>query len=96
MRLPLVVTVFFGSHLDPALLRRHLQAGRLEHQSQRDYYLSIRPNVKDPFERATLDLGIAYEDTWLEWLESLPWIQGRQTPPVVASAGSLASSYLNE
>lgn len=75
MRLPLVVTLFFGDHVDPALLRRYLQAGRLEHQTQRDYYLSMRSSVTQPFERATLELGIAYEETWLKWLEGLPWIK---------------------
>jgi DNA-binding PadR family transcriptional regulator len=75
MRLPLVVTVFFGSHVEPSLLRRYLQAGRLAHQAQRDRYLAMRPKVTEPFERATLELGIAYEETWLKWLESLPWIK---------------------
>jgi hypothetical protein len=60
---------------EPSLLRRYLQAGRLEHQAQRDRYLAIRSEVTDPFERATLELGIAYEETWLRWLEALPWIK---------------------
>lgn len=75
MRLPLVVTVFFGHHLEPALLRRYLQAGRLEHQKQRDAYTALRPKVTDAFARATLDLGIAYEETFIRWLEGLPWIK---------------------
>jgi DNA-binding PadR family transcriptional regulator len=77
MRLPLVVTVFFGSHVDPALLRRYLQAGRLEHEKQRDGYVALRPHVKEPFQRAALDLGIAYEETFIRWLDGLPWIKSR-------------------
>jgi DNA-binding PadR family transcriptional regulator len=79
MRLPLAVTVFFGSHVEPALLRRYLQAARIEHQNQRDDYVAIRPRVTEPFERSTLELGIAYEEMWLRWLSQLPWIEAPKT-----------------
>jgi DNA-binding PadR family transcriptional regulator len=73
MRLPLVVTIFFGSHVEPTLLRRYIDAARIGHESQRDAYVRLRPSLTEPFQRATLDLGIAYEETWIRWLESLPW-----------------------
>lgn len=80
MRQPLVVTVFFGSHLEPALLRRYLQAGLLAHQTQRDRYVELRPHVTEPFERSTLDLGIAYEETFIRWLEGMTWIKEAKEP----------------
>lgn len=75
MRQALVVTVFFGEHVDPALLARYLQAARLEHQRVLDGYVALRPEVPSPYERATLDLGIAYEKMFIAWLEGLPWIK---------------------
>lgn len=79
MRLPLAVTVFFGSHVEPALLRRYLQAARVAHQKQHDHYIAIRPGVTEPFERETLQLGIAYEAMWVGWLDGLPWIKEPKT-----------------
>lgn len=80
MRMPLVVTVFFGSHVDPAKLRKSLQAARLEHETRRDGYVMVRPFVEEPFHRATLELGIASEETWIKWLDGLPWITEGQPP----------------
>ena len=75
MRLPVVLTVFFGKHVEPALLQRYLQAERLRHQTQRDRYREMHPHVTEPFQRASLELGIEYEGTMIRWLEGLPRIR---------------------
>jgi len=72
LRLPIVLTVFFGRHVDPALLRRYLESARLQHTTRLDEYVKLLPDVKDEFPRAALDLGIAYEKTMIAWLERLP------------------------
>ncbi len=74
MRLPIVLTVFFGKHVEPALLQRFLQAERLHHQAQIDRYREMHPFVIEPYQRATLELGIEYEQTMLRWIERLPWL----------------------
>ena len=75
LRMPLVLTVFFGNHVDPALLRRFLQSARIEHEKKHDQYVALRPQVTEPFARSTLELGIAYEQTWIKWVDALPWIK---------------------
>jgi DNA-binding PadR family transcriptional regulator len=87
LRMPMVVTVFFGRDLDPALLRRHLQEARLSHQKRLAEYQRIAPDVVEPFQRAALDLGLAYEQTVLGWLDGLPWIKdGPVSPPAAPPA----------
>ena len=75
LRLPLVVSVFFGEHIEPDLLRRYLQTARLQHEAQRAHFLTLRERVQDPFQRATLELGIEYEALLGRWAGSLPWAQ---------------------
>jgi DNA-binding PadR family transcriptional regulator len=79
MRLPIVVTVFFGRHLPPELLRRYLEKARIEHRGRLDEYRRMKaegvPDA-DEFQLSTLELGIQYEEAMLGWLEKLPWIRG--------------------
>jgi DNA-binding PadR family transcriptional regulator len=77
LRLPLVLTVFFGAHVDPARLARFLQSAHLEHQRTLEGYRAIRPEVTEPYQRAALELGIAYEQTMLDWIAGLPWTRER-------------------
>jgi DNA-binding PadR family transcriptional regulator len=80
LRLPLVVSVFFGDHIEPDLLRRYLQTARLEHEAQRARFLTMREHVQDPFQRAALELGIEYEALLARWAGSLPWAQDADAP----------------
>ncbi|MEJ7734035.1 MAG: PadR family transcriptional regulator [Polyangiaceae bacterium] len=80
LRLPLVVSVFFGAHIEPDLLRRYLQTARLEHDAQRARFLTLREHVQDPFQRAALELGIEYETLLGRWAGSLPWAQEAGAP----------------
>ena len=81
LRLPLVLTVFFGKEVNPALLRRYLEKARLEHLARLDAYAKLRASFEegkddiDPFARSTLDLGTAYEKTMIAWIEGLPWFK---------------------
>ncbi len=78
LRLPIVVTVFFGKNLPPELLRRFLEKARVEHRGRLEEYRRMKaeglPDADD-FQRSTLELGITYEVAMLEWLEKLPWIK---------------------
>jgi DNA-binding PadR family transcriptional regulator len=72
VRLPLLLTVFFGRHLPPErlaeILGRELEggAGALEkfEAMQQEY-------GSDPFVRQVLQFGIDYQRTLLSWLEGL-------------------------
>ena len=77
LRLPIVVTVFFGRNLPPELLQRYLEKARVEHRGRLEEYRRIKTEglPEDDFQRATLDLGITYEEAMIGWLEQLPWIK---------------------
>ena len=70
LRLPIVLTVFFGRHIEPSLLTRFLEKARLDHLTRLDEYERIWPEIEDPFQRSALDLGLAYEKTVIAWLEA--------------------------
>ncbi len=85
MRLPLVLTVFFGRNVPPELLRRHLEKARGEHAARLDQYRRIEADglPEDEFQLSTLELGIAYEEAFLGWLQKLPWLrEGRKNAGV--------------
>jgi DNA-binding PadR family transcriptional regulator len=77
VRLPIVLTVFFGRRVPPELLRRYLEKARLEHVTRVDEYRALRASgvVKDEYQRAALNVGIGLEETMIDWIESLPWIK---------------------
>ncbi len=77
LRLPIVLQVFFGEHVEPALLRRYLQKARVEHQTRLAEYenhLKKKRGAPEAFVKQTLLLGVAYERAFLDWLDRLPWI----------------------
>jgi DNA-binding PadR family transcriptional regulator len=80
VRLPLVLTVFFGRRVRSERLRRNLEKARLEHATRLDEYRQLRASgfVQDEYQRAALELGIALEQTMLEWIEGLPWVKGKR------------------
>lgn len=77
MRLPIVLTVFFGQFVEPAVLKRFLERSKAMHEDRLAEYRRIRPEVTKPFHREALELGISYEENMIRWLESLPWIRER-------------------
>ena len=76
IRSPLLLTVFFGCYLDPALLRRFLVLHRARHEKQLATYEDLHEVIKDipelEYSLLALNYGIEYERMVLRWLESLP------------------------
>lgn len=77
MRIPLLVTLWFGAHLEPQLLREFLSRHREINQSRLDYYRRVPAELRDtnPYLAAVVDFGVAYERAVLDWihhLEALP------------------------
>jgi DNA-binding PadR family transcriptional regulator len=72
IRVPLLLTLSFGEHLDPDRLDRIIAANREIHQRRLTKYLSEDCAGTPPHQRATLEFGIGYERTVLEWFDRLP------------------------
>ncbi|WP_280211317.1 PadR family transcriptional regulator [Nocardia cyriacigeorgica] len=88
IRVPLLLTMSFGEHLDPAHLDEIIAAGRDVHQRRLDGYLREDCAGMRPHQRATLEFGIAYERAVLEWFDRLPALLGRDRPEVGATVPS--------
>jgi DNA-binding PadR family transcriptional regulator len=73
IRFPLLLTLWFGRHLDAAILAEFVDESRQEHDRRRRLYEAIEPSVggDDPHRRAVLQFGIAYERAVLGWLDEL-------------------------
>lgn len=73
IRFPLLLTLWFGRHLEPAVLAEFVEASRQEHERRRELYETIEPTIgaEDPNRRAVLRFGIAYERAVLGWLDEL-------------------------
>lgn len=77
IRVPLLLTLSFGEHLDPAHLDEIITANRKIHQSRLDGYLQQDGTALTNNQRATLEFGIGYERAVLEWFDNLPGLLGR-------------------
>jgi DNA-binding PadR family transcriptional regulator len=73
IRFPLLLTLWFGRHLAPAVLAEFVQVSRHEHGRRRALYETIEPPIsaEDPNRRAVLRFGLAYERAVLGWLDEL-------------------------
>ena len=73
IRFPLLLTLWFGRHLEPAILAEFVEQSRQEHDRRRTLYEALEPSVgtDDPSRRAVLRFGIAYERAVLGWLDEL-------------------------
>jgi DNA-binding PadR family transcriptional regulator len=91
IRSPLLLTVFFGEHVDPELLARHLTLHRIRHQQRLGSYeelaaeLEGQPGVEWPLQ--ALRFGIAYERALLSWMDQLPVLSGAATAPAAPGRG---------
>ncbi|WP_194813710.1 PadR family transcriptional regulator [Nocardia sp. XZ_19_385] len=72
IRVPLLLTLAFGDHLEPGHRDRIIAANREIHQKRLDGYLAQEQMEMPPHLRATLAFGITYERGVLEWFERLP------------------------
>lgn len=77
IRFPLLLTVSFGRHVDPARLRgfldrhREVHADRLARYEQQ-HADALASGQADPYALATLEFGLAYERAVLSWFDRLP------------------------
>jgi DNA-binding PadR family transcriptional regulator len=77
IRIPLLVTLWFAKHLDPATLAEFCEHHRAEHERRLTEYHMLADalagaNAPDPNIGAVVDFGIAYERAFLDWLARLP------------------------
>ncbi|RJO68157.1 PadR family transcriptional regulator [Nocardia panacis] len=77
MRVPLLLTLHFGAHLDPARLDRIIAANREIHQDRLEHYLAKDTAEMTTQERATVAFGLGYERAVLEWFDRLPEVLER-------------------
>jgi DNA-binding PadR family transcriptional regulator len=71
IRFPLLVTLWFGRHVDPSLLRQFLDDSRDQHTRRRALYETLAGGSDDEARDAVVRFGIAYEDAVIAWLEDL-------------------------
>jgi len=81
MRIPLLVTVWFGAHLEPGLLREFIDGHRAINARRLNHYRSVPPETlnADPYLAAVVGFGIAYEQAVLTWMDSLDGLPARTT-----------------
>ena len=76
IRFPLLLSVFFGEHVDPVLLRRYLVMQRAQHEQRLAEYEQLHEAIADlPGERFpvyALRFGIEYQRAVLRWMDELP------------------------
>ncbi|WP_433678124.1 PadR family transcriptional regulator [Nocardia sp. CA-119907] len=77
IRVPLLLTLSFGKHVDPDHLDRIIAANKEIHQQRLDRYLTDDHTGMSSYQRATLEFGIGYERTVLAWFDKLPELLGR-------------------
>jgi DNA-binding PadR family transcriptional regulator len=76
IRFPLLLSVFFGEHVDPPVLRRYLALHRAQHEQRLAEYEQLHEAIGDLEEERfpvyALRFGIEYERAVLRWLDALP------------------------
>lgn len=81
VRLPLLLTVFFGRHLPPGrlaeILSREIEGGE---GALHKFEAMQQEFGSDPFVRQVLQFGIDYQKTLLAWIESLASDQAVKPP----------------
>jgi len=84
VRSPLLLTVYFGGHLDESSLVRFLTMHRVRHEQRLADYRTLHEALREQPElrwvRFALEYGIEHEQAVLRWLEGLPWFQGPSPP----------------
>jgi hypothetical protein len=75
LRIPLLVTLWFGRHLDDVTLGEFVERQRAEHASRLAMYEAVAGQVAggDAHVAAVVDFGVRYERAIVEWLDALPY-----------------------
>jgi DNA-binding PadR family transcriptional regulator len=83
IRFPLLVTLWFGRHLDDDTLAGFLDASRREHEQRLHLYRAVAARVPadDPHTAAVVGFGLVYEQALVGWLDDLR-ATTRATPAV--------------
>ena len=73
IRFPLLVSLWFGRHLEPSRLAAFVDEARDEHAQRLDLYEALRGHLDDddPHQDAVIGFGIAYERAVIGWLDEL-------------------------
>ncbi|AEF39023.1 PadR family transcriptional regulator [Hoyosella subflava] len=75
IRVPMLLTLTFGEHLQRADIEAILERHRKQHEVRLAGYMKqADAGVGSPYGRATLEFGILYEKAVLEWFERVPGI----------------------
>jgi DNA-binding PadR family transcriptional regulator len=79
IRIPLLVSLWFGRHLDDATVAGFVATHRVAHEERLAVYRDVAAGTagRDPHIDAVVSFGISYEEAFLEWLESLPFARAR-------------------
>lgn len=74
IRFPLLLTVFFSEHVEPARLRRFLRAHRLRHEQSLEQFEKMADRFRDSTAgpALTFRFGLEYERAVMRWFASLP------------------------
>ena len=91
IRSPLLLTVFFGAHLDEALLVRHLALHRALHAQRLAHYEALHAELDGQPDCEwivyALRYGIEHERAVQRWMDSLPWLSAAATAPAAPGRG---------
>lgn len=91
IRSPVLLTIFFGGHLDERLLVRFLTLHRVLHQQRLDHYETLHAALEGSPEAQwtvyALRYGIEHERAVLRWMDALPWFSAAATAPAAAGPG---------
>jgi DNA-binding PadR family transcriptional regulator len=91
IRSPLLLTIWFGDHLDEPLLVRFLTVHRLRHEQRLAQYRQVWqacagvPELR--FATYALQYGIEHEEMVLRWIDGLPWFSAAATAPAALGRG---------
>jgi DNA-binding PadR family transcriptional regulator len=72
IRFPLLVTLWFGKHLDRATLHGFVTEHEREHRERLALYRDAAKHADDEYVAAVVQFGIEYERAVLRWLSQLP------------------------
>jgi DNA-binding PadR family transcriptional regulator len=72
IRFPLLVTLWFGKHLDRDTLREYVVEHQREHRDRLALYRDAAKHADDEYVAAVVRFGIEYEKAVLRWLDQLP------------------------
>ena len=79
IRFPLLLALNFGEHIPTARLAAFIAHHRAIHQARlAQYELDAQSDIDDPYRKATLDFGLAYERAVLGWFDRLEIEGGRE------------------